>query len=306
MKQSLRVIDCRYLRPRLAAAFLRVEGEEAAFIETNTSRALPLLLAALEAEGLKPEQVRYVIVTHAHLDHAGGAAALMAACPRATLVAHPRAARHLIDPSKLERGARLVYGDEVFERLYGALASVPEERVLQLEDGATIAFGSGELRVLHTRGHAKHHFCVLDPLADAIFTGDAFGLEYPDLQAGGLFIFPSTSPTDFEGEEALAAYDRVADSGAGRAFLTHFGEERRLAEARIQLRGHMHYSLGIASEAEALPEAERQPFLLARLRERFAEALALTEDPFLDMDLRLNADGLAWSLKKKEDSGSAR
>jgi len=301
VKSELSVIDSRYFRRNFAAIFLRVEGDEAVVIETGTSRSAPLVLSALGERGIQPRQVRYVVVTHAHLDHAAGAAALMDAFPEAKLVAHPRAARHLIEPSRLEASARQVYGDAEFERLYGKLVPVPTERVLQVEDGAAIPFGSGKLTALHTRGHAKHHFCVLDPLADAVFTGDAFGLAYPELQSGWLFVFPTTSPTDFEGGEALAAVDRIVGCGAGRAMLTHFGALPRPAEAREQLRGHIAFSMEIAEEARVLEEGRRQDFLLGKLRERYAAAIALGPAGFLDTDLALNAAGLAWSVREKSD-----
>lgn len=292
------IIDCMYQRPHIAASFLRQEGGELAFIEANTARALPLLLGALAESGRCPEEVRYLIVTHAHLDHAGGAFALMEACPNAILVAHPRAARHLVDPAKLEASARRVYGDGVFEALYGELRPVPAERVFTPYDGASIPFGSGEFIILHTRGHAKHHLSVLDPLADAVYSGDAFGLCYPELQERGLFIFPSSSPTDFEGEEALAAVDRIAATGTGRVMLTHFGEVRKVGAAREQLRRHLEASIEIATQARILPEAARQPFILGKLRLYYDDALAIAKDGFLDKDLELNADGLAWSIRE--------
>jgi len=299
VKSSLTVIDSRYLRPSFDAVFLREESDEVALIEASTRQAGSLVLAALEARGIRPEAVRYLIVTHAHLDHAGGAGALMKALPRAILVAHPRAARHLIDPAKLEKSARLVYGDEAFDRLYGALDPVPADRVQSPEDGASLPFGAGVLTFLHTRGHAKHHFCILDEGADAIFTGDSFGLAYPELQGRGLFVFPSTSPTDFEGEEALASVERIASSGAGRALLTHFGELRNLGEARRQLRDHLDFCLDLLAGAGNLAAETRRDFILAGLFEHYAEARALAPDPaFLDLDLGLNADGLALSLTK--------
>jgi len=297
VKSELSVIDSGYIRPNFAAIFVRKEGDEAAIIETGTSRSLPSVLATLEAKGVAKEEVRYVIVSHAHLDHAGGAAALMEVLPKAKLVAHPRAARHLIDPAKLEASARQVYGDREFERLYGELKPVPAERVIQPEDESTIPFGAGEFKFLHTRGHAKHHFCILDPAADVIFTGDAFGLAYPELQSPDVFIFPSTSPTDFEGEEALASVDRVAACGAGRAMLTHFGELSRIEEARQQLRDHISFCMEIVTAAKVLPEASRRDLLLGRLRERFRETLE--KAPFIEKDLGLNADGLAWSIRDR-------
>src|SRR5204863_8455731 len=117
---------------------------ECAFIEAHTAHALPRLLATLEAHGKRPEDVRYVIVTHAHLDHAAGAGVLLAACPNATLVAHPRTVKHLVEPRKLVLGARVVYGDK-FDALYGEIKAVPQERTLSLEDGASIERGGAKL-----------------------------------------------------------------------------------------------------------------------------------------------------------------
>src|SRR5690349_3353939 len=155
-------LDCDLL-PQFTAVYLRVAGDECAFIETHTAHAQPKLLAALAERHLRPEQVRWIVVTHAHLDHAAGAGALMAACPNATLVAHPRAARHLIEPEKLIAGATAVYGEARFAELYGTIAPIPKQRVLALDDGATFSLGDATLRVHHTAGHANHHFVVADP-----------------------------------------------------------------------------------------------------------------------------------------------
>src|SRR5690606_33390260 len=107
-----------------AAVFLICDGEEAAFVETNTARSVPRLLAALERAGRRPEDVRWIAITHVHLDHAGGAAALMKACPRATLLAHPKAAEHVVAPDKLVRSSIAVYGEEAFRELYGTVEPV--------------------------------------------------------------------------------------------------------------------------------------------------------------------------------------
>ena len=298
-------IDCDYLAPQLAAAYLRVQGDEAAFIETCTAKNVPALLAALAAEGLRPEQVRYVIVTHAHLDHAGGASALMAALPHATLLAHPRAARHLIDPSKLVASARAVYGAERFESLYGALSPIDAARVTSLDDGASVALGDATLTFFHTRGHANHHFVVHDPAHDAVFTGDAFGLVYPRLQRAGRFAYPSTSPTDFVAVEARAAIDRIVGLGTARACLTHFGEVTDVAAVGAQLREWIDVSEALMNEATALPAAEAEGHVKKALAARF-EALANERGLVFDegdrqllaVDLDLNAQGLAWAASK--------
>jgi glyoxylase-like metal-dependent hydrolase (beta-lactamase superfamily II) len=228
-------IDCDYFGPSIAAAYLRIQGDEVAFVETNTNFAVPKLLAALEAEKLSPKQVRYIIVTHVHLDHAGGASLLAKTCPDATVLAHPRAARHLIDPSKLVASARAVYGAETFDALYGTIESIDAARVRSLDDGAEVPFGQTSFRFIHTRGHANHHFIVHDPARQSVFTGDTFGLSYPRLQRGKPFVFPSTSPTDFDAPAAHASIDIVKNLGVERAALTHFGEIGELETVAAQL-----------------------------------------------------------------------
>lgn len=302
MPERLITVDCEYVQPALACAYLRVSGDECAFVETSTAHAVPRLLAALAAEGRAPADVRYVIVTHAHLDHAGGASALMAACPRATLLAHPRAARHLVDPTRLVAGATAVYGAAQFEALYGTIRGVDAARVRALDDGAEVPFGNGVLRFHHTRGHANHHFVVHDPARDTVFTGDAFGLVYPQLQRAGLLAFPSTSPTDFDGPAAHAAVDRIVALGTGSVCLTHFGEQARVRDIAAQLHAWLTLSEALLAEARARPEAEREAHVEARLTAAFDEtaarmglALDAADRTLVEFDRRLNAQGIAYA-----------
>ena len=298
-------LDCDYVAPQLAASYLRVQDGEAAFIETGTTRNLAVLLGALATAGVAREAVRYVIVTHVHLDHAGGASALLAELPNATLLAHPRAARHLIDPSKLVASARAVYGADPFDQLYGTIAPADAARVRALDDGAEVDFGTGTLRFVHTRGHANHHFVVVDRARAAVFTGDTFGLVYPRLQRAGRFAFPSTSPTDFDAEAARASVDRVLSLGVERVCLTHFGEFSDLDVIASQLRGWIDLSqeLLLASRDQNPNEAERWiRDALSREMERRAQAtgLVLDEDDrkLLAFDLDLNAQGIHYAASK--------
>ena len=206
----------------MTACYLRLAGAECAFIEANTTHALPRLLHALAAAGRRPEDVRYVVITHAHLDHAGGAAALMERCPRATLLAHPRTAKHLVDPDKLVGGALAVYGTERFRTLYGTVNPIPQERVRSLEDGESFELGSAKLTAWHTYGHAFHHFIVDDPALETVFTGDAFGVIYPALQAHGRFALPSTSPTGFDAPLARKSFDKILSLGERLVRPTHY------------------------------------------------------------------------------------
>src|SRR5262245_9127886 len=189
MKHARVTIDADKI-PRFTACYLRIAGDECAFVEAHTVHALPRLLATLEANGKRVEDVRWIIVTHAHLDHAAGAGALLAACPNATLVANARTVKHLTEPRKLILGARIVYGD-AFDSLYGEILPVPNERARVMADGGSIDIGDAKLTFLDTYGHAFHHSIVDDPTLDTIYTGDTFGLVYPALQTHGRFALPS-------------------------------------------------------------------------------------------------------------------
>src|SRR5512144_323335 len=156
------LVDTGYIRPRLAAAWIVRGKSSAAVVETGHGGAVPRILSALAAHGLRREDVSHVVVTHVHLDHAGGAGALMRELPRARLVAHPRGARHLVDPSKLAAATAAVYGEEAFRRLYGELVPVPAERVVEAPDGFALDLGERPLRLLDAPGHAKHHLVVHD------------------------------------------------------------------------------------------------------------------------------------------------
>ena len=308
----IETIDCEYLTPGLACAYLRVCAGRAAFIECNTAHALPRLISALERAGLAPDAVEALVVTHAHLDHAAGASAVLAACPNAVLYAHPRAARHLIDPSRLVASATKVYGADRFREMYGEIAAIPAARVRPLEDGARFTLGGSELRVMHTRGHANHHFVVLDPDADAVFTGDAFGLAYPALQRAGLFIFPSTSPTDFDPPAAKESVLRIRDAGMSRAMLTHFGEVWDLSNAAAQLLADLDFAERLLLDAASSSEPDEA--LVPRLRAALSahiegraqkRGLTLTEADraLLVLDVDLNAQGIAFAALKRRGAG---
>ena len=155
-------VDSGYWRERVAACYLLEDRDEVAIIETGTNSSVPRLLRVLEQRGWSREQVRYVIATHVHLDHAGGAGALMAALPQARFLVHPRGVRHMIDPARLEAGVRMVYGDAVFDRDYGTLVPIDAARVTEMNDGDVAPLGSRALLFRDTPGHARHHFCVFD------------------------------------------------------------------------------------------------------------------------------------------------
>lgn len=305
---TVTTIDAAYLGYEgFAATYLLQQGDRAAFIETANAPAVPRMLEVLDERGLSPEQVDYVIITHVHLDHAGGAASLMQACPNATLLAHPNAAKHAIDPSKLVRSAKGVYGEERFAEMYGTIDPIPESRVRIMADDETLDWSGRELRFLHTRGHANHHFCIHDPASGGVFTGDSFGLVYPVLQTHGLFAIPSTSPTDFDAAAAKASLDRIVATGASTAYLTHFGGVTDLEGVARQLHAQLDRYGAIVDEAFSSDrdDAGVEAFCREQVTALFDDLLGThgLESPMtrkiLATDIDLNGQGVAFAVKKK-------
>ena len=297
-------LDADYLRPGLATIHLIIEQGHAAIVDTGTNQSVPSVLAELKALGLKPGDVDYVIATHVHLDHAGAAGALMQNCPNAKLVAHPKGARHLIDPAKLVAGSIQVYGRENFLRLYGDILPVPAERVIEAHDGFRLDFRGRMLTFLDTPGHARHHFCIHDERSESVFTGDTFGISYREFDVGGdmevmPFIFPTTTPVQFDPMALHGSIDRLLTLEPEAAFLTHYGRVTNL-EA---LAPHLHEfidewcELALAVEGEALArqaalEVALEKSLMTHLR---AHGCVLDEAVCRDLltnDVHLNAQGL--------------
>lgn len=239
-----------YNKPNLVATYLLSSTPSAnhsttkpalAVVETNTSRAVPYMETAIRDAGFTLDHVKFIIVTHVHLDHAAGAGTLLARCPNATVICDPRAKRHLVDPSRLLASARKVYQDEAeFANEVGDMIPCPEDRIRAMDDGDSIELFPGrELRFLHVEGHARHHFAVHDQLMSSCFTGDAFGVNsYHTIKDAGVrpgTYFPTTSPTDFDVKEAIRSIERIAALPIRYVFPTHFGGCDAVAEGREQL-----------------------------------------------------------------------
>ena len=313
--ESVHIIDCDYIAPQVAAAYLITEGGRGVFVENNTAHAVPRLLQALRDQRVAPETVDYLIITHVHLDHAGGTSELLRHCPNAKVLAHPRAARTIVDPSRLIASARQVYGEARFENLYGEILPVDAARVRIPEDGEEIRWGNRSFRFIYTRGHANHHFCIVDSGSEGIFTGDSFGLAYPAFQGGGLFLFPSTSPTDFDPDEARLSIAKIRASGAKRAFLTHFGEIPLNDRAVSEILTHLDFTEKLyrqcLASGKTLDEmskrckAELTGYYLKVLKDRGTPVEVSRGLPeILELDLDLNAAGIAHSAVKKRDASA--
>lgn len=301
-------LDADYLRPGLAAIHLVIEQGHAAIIDTGTNSSVPSVLAELKALGLKPADVDYVIATHVHLDHAGAAGALMQNCPNAQLVAHPKGARHLIDPARLVAGSIQVYGRENFLRLYGDILPVPAERVIEGHDGFRLDFQGRVLTFLDTPGHARHHFCIHDERSESVFTGDTFGISYRELDVGGdmgsegevrPFLFPTTTPVQFDPMALHGSIDRILALEPEAAFLTHYGRITNLAALAPQLHELIDEWCDLALEVpgegslrQGMLEMELEKSLMTRLRAHGCELEESTCRDLLANDVHLNAQGL--------------
>jgi len=306
------LIETGFQRPGLAASYLVEEGGRAAFVETGTSLSVPGLLQALEQRGVPRAAVDYVIPTHVHLDHAGGAGELMSHLPNARLVIHPRGSRHMIDPSKLIAGATAVYGEEEIRRSYGTIVPVPAERVIEAPDGAQVDLNGRALRFLDTPGHASHHFCVVDEQGRGIYTGDTFGISYREFDTDkGPFIFPTTTPVQFDPDALHASIDRLVGEGLDYMYLTHYGRVAEPARLSEGLHEQIDRFVTIGRELANAGEA-RHGLLTERLMEDLLGRLARhgcglqesVQEELLAMDVELNVQGLEVWLDRQAQSAA--
>jgi glyoxylase-like metal-dependent hydrolase (beta-lactamase superfamily II) len=224
-EHDISAIDADLIRHGMAAIHLVRAGDQAALVDCGTGHSLRNVQAALAQKGIAPEALRYIILTHVHLDHASGAGAAMRAFPNAQLVVHPRGARHMIDPSKLIAGATAVYGEQAMAEMYGDILPVDAARVIETHDGFVLDFNGRRLEFVDTPGHAKHHHCIWDAQSKSWFTGDTFGLAYPECTVDGrAFVFPTTSPVQFDPVAMRASVERLLSRQPEAMFLTHYGK----------------------------------------------------------------------------------
>ena len=290
-------IDALYVQPQVASIYLLREADEIAIIETGTYHSVDNVLATLKDLGISNSQVRYVIPTHVHLDHAGGAGEMMKHFESASLIIHPRGAAHMINPEKLIAGTIGVYGEETFKRLYGAIEPIDEERVIVAEDRAVFELNNRQLVFFDTQGHARHHFCIYDAQSNGVFTGDTFGVSYAVMKGLERGLIPSTPPTQFDPDALHASIADIMSFEPQRLFLTHYGEFtnpaaqvdsfNRWIDAYVDLCQQMD---PISDDAERALKSAYGDMILDGLPggDNRSEILRI-----LEVDIRLNAQGLA-------------
>ncbi|GGE07161.1 MBL fold metallo-hydrolase [Marinithermofilum abyssi] len=280
--------------------------EPLTIVETGPSMSVPHILGGLKKLDRAPEEVEYVIVTHIHLDHAGGVGLFLQSCPRAKVVVHPRGARHLADPSRLIQGARMVYGEE-FDALFDPVLPVPEDRILVKGEGDKLRITDDRvLTFWDTPGHAAHHISIHDSLTHGYFTGDTAGIRYVHTEEYGFsFYVPSTSPNQFDPDAMKHSIQRYRNEKPDRIYYGHFGMTEQVDEALDEVKAGIDVFMQEAQEA--LSRGEGESGIERRLVDRYVPMLeekGLPEDSpaheLLRLDLQVSAMGLALYLNRQK------
>lgn len=296
-------IDALYTAPGIACCYLMVSENECALIETGTANSAANILGTLQTLDIDTSQIRYVIPTHVHLDHAGGAGVLLRHFSDAQLLIHPRGAAHMIDPTRLIASSQQVYGEELFTKLYGDVIPVEAHRVRVLEDAETVLLAKRQLRVKHTRGHADHHFCLFDEQSRGWFSGDMFGVSYARQRyAQGSYVMPATTPTQFDPALYKDSVSALCEATPRQLYLTHFGalsfEAAQRERLLRQLDAYAQLGRDFTGDLKAL-EASVLNVTRAEIARLVPSDQAIAEAASLGPDAALNAQGIAWWSNKR-------
>jgi glyoxylase-like metal-dependent hydrolase (beta-lactamase superfamily II) len=249
------------------------------------------------------------------MDHAGGAGLLIQQLPNARVLIHPRGVPHMIDPSKLVAASQAVYGVDEFRKLYGDVLPVPQDRIVNVTDNYRCSLGGRELELIHTPGHALHHYVVVDREHSAIFSGDTFGLSYRALDTPqGAFIVVTSSPSQFDPDQLASSIDRMMSYAPESIYLMHYsrvtGTPRLAALLKLQIREFVRIARESASRHESLPDThgairtQMMEMWLKLLREQGSTLSPREVSDWLEGDLELNAQGLViWLERQRKASG---
>jgi len=301
---GISAIDAQFHRPKRAAIHLIVENGKMALVDTGTTFSIPGVISVLQKKNLAIEDVDYIILTHIHLDHAGGASHCMRIFPNAKLVVHPRGAHHMADPDKLISGAIAVYGETEFKRVYGEIYPIDKKRIVEAPDDSRIKLNGRSLLFLDTPGHARHHNCIYDEKSNSFFTGDTFGVSYRELDVNGMeFVFPTTTPVQFDPEAAHASIDRIMRFKPEYAFLTHYSRichlERHAESMHELIDAHVNIARSTQDHTDSAA-ASRFDTIRAALRALLSQRIrshgcTMSEEDITNLlysDIRLNTLGL--------------
>jgi glyoxylase-like metal-dependent hydrolase (beta-lactamase superfamily II) len=246
------------MRKDFVAAYLIEDEGRAAFVDTGCYLSVPTLLATLDAKNIQRENVDYILLTHIHLDHAGGAGELIKHLPNAKVYVHEYGAAHLIDPSKLRAGVIGVYGELFFKQFLGDLIPTPEDKVIIAKDGDTITLGNRILKFIDSPGHARHHVCIWDEKSQGLFSGDTLGVSYREFDTNqGELIFPPTTPVQFDPETWKNTIHKLMTLKPKYAYLTHFNRIEFTSQSADMLIQHIDGFVEIAKTLKDQPNRHK-------------------------------------------------
>ncbi len=293
--------------PQKTGAYV-IQEEKITLVEACSSPSVPHILNGLKALNISPEQIQYIIITHVHLDHAGGAGLLMEKCPNAKLVVHPRGAKHIIDPTRLIQGAKAVYGPQ-FHTLFDPILPIPEDRVIVKNDEESLQIGPNcELLFLDTPGHANHHFSIYDPVSNGIFVGDTLGVQLKQIEAFHFNLYlPATSPNQFDPDKTVQSLKRIQALNVDRIYFGHFSAADHPDEVYRQIQHWLPIYVNTAEEV--FREGKNVNELVKRLLDQITVVLEKHQVPknhaiynILQMDLQVFSMGLLDYFSKKTKS----
>ncbi|MFS0782481.1 MBL fold metallo-hydrolase [Bacillus sp. 1P06AnD] len=300
-------IDCHDLgRKKRTGCYVLMDGNSATLIETSASPSIPYILQGLNELSIDLEQISRIIVTHIHLDHAGGAGLLLQQCPNATLIVHPKGAHHLHEPSRLIAGARAVYGED-FDSLFKPIVPIPENRIKTADHGEHLVLAGRTLTFYHTPGHANHHISIYDSFSKGIFTGDTCGIFYQEGQKEAL-VLPTTSPNQFDPDAMLKSIDLYEDLKAEVLYFGHFGACDTPSEAYAQMRHYVPLFVECGKKAQSQTSVMSdqlvllQSLLFELISPRLKEMGITRSDSLfslLELDFKVSAMGIMDMLSKK-------
>lgn len=250
---QLDLIDCGV--PGRTCGYLVKGATGWLLLETGPASSLDKIVEAAKTLGIKEQEILYIGVTHIHIDHAGGLGATAKRFPRAKVLVHHKGARHMVDPSRLIKGATDVWGEEKM-KIFGQIIPVPEERVIPVKEGDEIDLGNRRITVWDTPGHARHHVCFHDSKTNGLFTGDAAGVYKPHLsnKLGRYVIRNATPPPDFDEDAMFQTLKRMALAELDVLYFTHFGSLEQPLQMIEQLIGQLALQMELARQYKGDPK----------------------------------------------------
>jgi glyoxylase-like metal-dependent hydrolase (beta-lactamase superfamily II) len=302
--EGVRAIDTRMAgQPELNAVYL-LEGDEPCLVEAGPGADAPLVVATLETLGIGATDLAHVVVTHIHVDHAGGAGALLDRFPRARVWVHERGAPHLADPSRLIASTARTYGEARMRTFYGDMLPCAPDRLSPVGDGDSIALGTRSLDVIHTPGHASHHMALHDPVNGAMFTGEAIGSHLPWADC----YRPAMPPPEADVDAAVQSIARMRERRPTVLLTSHFGPVADPDDGFVRGEDRiLAWSATVRGRLERSPDASTDDIEEELLAQARSEYEADSGQPFdrgrYDAigSIRMNAEGLARYWRKRSE-----